>query len=405
MTDARYLIIGNGIAGITAAQEIRQADSTGRITIVGDEGEPYYYRASLSEWISEKNTAEKVRARTPDFYEEMQFDTVDGEVTGVDPEAKNVTLKDGASLDYDKLLIATGAAPNRIPIDGLEDFLVYRTWDHAREIKARLQPDVRVLILGGGVLGLELAGALVQLGHHQIAVVQLLDFLGPPLLDRPAGEWLQQRLEADNLNIFLSDTVDHVEGQTAHFESGKRWDFDIFVQSVGVRAHYPEIPGLEVGRSIRVDEHGATNLPDIYAAGDCTETYKPSQDTWQPTRIWLDCARQGKVAGCSMTGAPASLTEYPFFNASILYDIDYAYIGEPNVDGGEVYLWTNDQAYRKIRVEDGKLAGAVLMGERRGMMPIYKSIGAPVAAYGDAVVTPDFAWNDLTGEDWDYLFY
>jgi hypothetical protein len=106
-----------------------------------------------------------------------------------------------------------------------------------------------------------------------------------------------------------------------------------------------------------------------------------------------------------MTGAPASLTEYPFFNASILYDIDYAYIGEPNVDGGEVYLWTNDQAYRKIRVEDGKLAGAVLMGERRGMMPIYKSIGAPVAAYGDAVVTPDFAWNDLTGEDWDYLFY
>ncbi|MGC9348143.1 MAG: NAD(P)/FAD-dependent oxidoreductase [Anaerolineae bacterium] len=405
MTGTRYVIIGNGIAGITAAQEIRHADRGGEITIVGDEGDPYYYRASLSEWISEKNTPEKVRARTSDFYENMRFETVDGRVTAVDPDAKTAVLEDGSSLSYDRLLIATGASPNRIPIDGLEDFLVYRTWDHARAIKERLKPGVRVLILGGGVLGLELAGALVQLGHTDIAVVQLLDFLGPPLLDEPAGEWLQRRLEADDLDIFLSDTVDHVEGQTAHFKSSKTWGFDLFVQSVGVRARYPDVPGLEVGRAIRIDEHGATNLPDIYAAGDCTETYKPGQDKWQSTRIWLDCARQGRVAGCSMTGVPASLTEYPFFNASILYDINYAYIGEPNVDRGEVYLWTTDVAYRKIRVEDGKLAGAVLIGERRGMMPIYKSIGASVAAYGDAVVRPDFAWNDLTGEDWDYLFY
>jgi NAD(P)H-nitrite reductase large subunit len=229
--------------------------------------------------------------------------------------------------------------------------------------------------------------------------------VGPPLLDRPAGEWLQKRIAGDGLRLFLDDTVDRVEGNVAHFKSGKSWTFDLFVQSVGVRARYPEVPGLEVGRSIRIDEHGATNLPGIYAAGDCTETYRPDQDRWMGTRIWLDCARQGKVAGCAMTGVDASLMAFPFFNASIIYDLHYAYIGEPNADGGELHILQNERAYRKIRVVDGKLAGAVLMGDRRGMMALYAAIGLPVAQYGDAVATPDFPWNDLTGQDWDYHFY
>ncbi len=103
--------------------------------------------------------------------------------------------------------------------------------------------DTRVLILGGGVLGLELAGALVQIGVRNTAIVQLMDFLGPPLLDRPAGKWLERRIRADGLKLFLSDTVDHVEGQVAHFKSGKTWAFDLFVQSIGVRARFPEVAG------------------------------------------------------------------------------------------------------------------------------------------------------------------
>lgn len=405
MTAARYLIIGNGIAGITAAQEIRRVDPTGTITIIGDEGDAYYYRASLSEWIAGDNTREMVYARTPGFYEQMHFDLVTARVTGVDPEAKTVTLSDDTQQPYDKLLIATGARPNKIPIDGLEEALVYRTWQDARKIKAQVAPDKRILILGGGVLGLELAGALVQVGINQIAIAQLLDFVGPPLLDQPAGEWLQRRIYADDLDLFLGDTVARVEGHTAHFKSGKTWDFDLFVQSVGVRARYPDIPDLEAGRGIRIDEHGATNLPDVYAAGDCTETYQAGQDRWQSTRIWLDCARQGKVAGCSMAGVNASLKAFPFFNASIIYDIHYAYIGDPNIDEGDVHLWTTDDAYRKVRVADGRLAGAVLMGNRFGMMALYKAMGRPVAGYGDALAQPDFPWNDLTGQDWDYMLY
>jgi len=405
VSDTRYVIIGNGVAGISAAQEIRKVDPDGVVSIIADEPDPYYYRASLSEWISEASTDEMIRARTPAFYDDMGFETIPGSVTGVDPEAKGVSLDDERQIRYDKLLIATGASPNRIPIEGLTGDLAYRTWHDARDIKAHISPTSRVLVLGGGVLGLELAGGLVEIGMHDIAIVQLLDFVGPPLLDQPAGEWLQQRIAADGVTLFLGDTVERVEDSVAHLRSGAEWPFDIFVQSVGVRARYPAIPDLEVGRSIRVDAHCATNLPDVYAAGDCTETYKPALDRWMGTRIWLDCARQGKVAGCSMTGVDASLAEFPFFNASIIYNLNYAYIGDPNVEGGEVHLQTSETAYRKFRVDDGVLAGAVLMGDRRGMMAIHKAIGQPVAAYGDAIVQPDFAWNDLTGQDWDYLFY
>jgi nitrite reductase (NADH) large subunit len=405
MTETRYLILGNGVAGLSAAQEIRRADAGGSITIVADEADPYYYRASLSEWISEKSSDDAIVARTPAFYESMRLETVQGLATGVDPHAKIVTLADDRQIPYDKLLIATGANANRIPIEGLADSLSYRTWQDARDIKAGIGADKRVLILGGGVLGLELAGALVEIGMTNTAIVQLLDFVGPPLLDQPAGKWLEKRITADGVELFLGDTVERVEGNVAHLKSGKSWTFDLFVQSVGVRARYPEISGLEVGRAVKIDEHAATNLSDIFAAGDCTETYKPALDRWMGTRIWLDCARQGKVAGCSMTGVDASLTEHPFFNASIIYDLFYAYIGEPNVDGGEIHLWENDTAYRKIRVVDGKLAGAVLMGNRGGMMAMYKAIGLPVAEYGDAIIHPNFPWNDLTGKDWDYLFY
>ncbi len=128
MGATRHLIVGNGVAGTTAAQEIRRRDAAGRITVIADEGEPYYYRASLSEWIAEDNTTEMMYARTSAFYDAMRIESITGSVVQVDAESKQVLLKDGDRVPYDRLLIATGASPNVIPIDGLADPLAYRTW-------------------------------------------------------------------------------------------------------------------------------------------------------------------------------------------------------------------------------------------------------------------------------------
>ena len=212
-------------------------------------------------------------------------------------------------------------------------------------------------------------------------------------------------MEADGVEVFINDTVARVAGQKAIFESGRSWDFDLLVEAIGITPLFPAVSGLTTGKGIRIDERCRTNLDAIYAAGDCTETRAHGADRWQSTRIWLDCARQGRVAGRNMSGGAVSLSARPFFNASLIYTFEYAYIGEPHGAAGQAYIWRAGDCYRKVRAVDGKLAGALLLGERQGSMALLKAIGQPVAKFGDAIARPDFDWNNLSGQDWDYLFY
>ena len=115
--------------------------------------------------------------------------------------------------------------------------------------------------------------------------------------------------------------------------------------------------------------------------------------------------QQGRTAGRNMAGQDAALPDQPFFNASIIYTALYTYVGEPHGEEGEVHVWQGDGGYRKVRVVDGKLAGALLLDERHGSMALFKAIGQPVAQFGADIARPDFPFNDLTGQDWDYLFY
>lgn len=416
MYETNYLIIGNGVAGVTAAQEIRHADSQGRILMVSDEGEPYYYRASLSEWISGQNTAEALPGRTPGFYDLMRIEQMAAHVVRIEPDTRQAILADGRSIGYEKLLIATGARANVHPVEGLEETLTFRSLADARAIKARAESCERALIVGGGILGLELAGALKKLGVPHIAVVQRTPPLGKPLLDSQAAEWLQAYMEADGVDVFVGDIVERVAGHTAYLvESNRTWPFDVFVQAVGITPVFPEAPGLAIGKGIRIDEQCRTNLPHIYAAGDCTETHAPGTERegtprWKTTRIWLDCARQARVAGRNASSQNATLTTEPFFNASVIYTLFYAFIGEPHGEG-QVHIWqggdvaAGSRGYRKFRVVDGKLAGALLLGQRHGQLAIHRAIGQPVAQFDVDIARPDFPWNDLTGRDWDYYFY
>ena len=232
-----------------------------------------------------------------------------------------------------------------------------------------------------------------------------MDYVGGPLLDRPAAEWLQDKMKADGIELFIADTIEQVDGKEAVFKSGKRWQFDLFVQSVGVKPRFPEVAELNIGRGIQIDEKSQTNLPDVFAAGDCTETYHADRDRWMTTRIWLDGTRQGRAAAYAMTGHAFSMDDTPFFNASYIYTERYGYIGDPHGEDGETFIWKTDTDYRKVRIVDGRLAGGLLLGNRHGMMAMYKAIGKSVTETGPGLAMPDFDWNDITGNDWDYHFY
>jgi len=403
MTGRHYVIVGNGVAGITAAQELRTLDQDGKISIISNE-DGYYYRASLSEWISNRNTKAMMAGRTPEFYNQMKINFVTGDVREIDVEERRVWIGK-QSIAYDKLLIASGASANRIPIPGLEDSLVFRSFQDAQDIKTSVGCCNRFMILGGGVLGLELSGALHQCGVEEIAVVQLMDHVGGPLLDERAAEWVEARMRKDGIRIFLGDTIERVEKDMAWMKSGATWKFNQFVQAVGIRPQFPEIQGLETGRGIRIDDHGCTNLPNIFAAGDRTETYDPQTEKWRTTRVWLDGARQGRAAAHMMTGNVIENDHPVFFNASLIYTERYAFIGDPHGEEGEVFYRETESALRKVRVHNGRLMGALLIGNRHGMMAMYEAVGNPITDIGPALASPGYAWNDQTGADWDYAFY
>lgn len=121
-------------------------------------------------------------------------------------------------------------------------------------------------------------------------------------------------------------------------------------------------------------------------------------------RIWLDGTQQGRVVAYSMTGKDFSVDHTPFFNVSYIYIERYTYIGEPHGEDGEVFIWKTESAYRKVRVVEGKLAGVLLLGNRHGTMVMFRAIGRLVPQSGPELAAPDFAWNELAGQDWDYFF-
>ncbi len=304
MAPKHLVIIGNGIAGVSAAEEARRTDPEAQITLIGNEPNPYYYRSSLTEWITGELTDENILARTPVFYDEMGIKQITGVVSKVGPDQKQLLFEDGHKMTYDALCIATGAHSNTIPVKGMDpaEIITYRNMADASRIKSLLHPDVKVLIVGGGVLGLELAGGLQRMDIPGVSIVEYMGQVGRPLLDAPTAKWLEGIIKDGGYQVFLNDTIESVSSGTATLKSGAKLKFDLLVQSVGITPDFPEIPGLEVGKGIRVDASGRTNLPDIYACGDCVETYDPNADRWNTTRVWRECSAQGRAAGASMAG-------------------------------------------------------------------------------------------------------
>lgn len=372
----KYVIIGNAAAGIGTVEGIREYDKDGEILIISDEKYDTYSRPLISYWLKEAVTEENMRYRNADFYEKNNVKTMlDTKVIAIDPDKKEVVIEGGENVPYDKLMVATGSKPFVPPMQGMEKIakkFSFMKKDDAKAVKEAVFDGARVLIVGAGLIGLKAAEALEHY-NAKMTVVDLANRILPSILDEAASEIMQKHIESKGVRFILNTSVSEFSENSAKLSNGETVDFDMVILAVGVRPNVELIKeaGGNVGRGIITDNRQQTSLRDIYAAGDCTESYDISIEANRILAILPNAHNQGVVAGKNMAGKEAYyLNAFPmnaigFFGLHII--TAGSYDGEPVVE-------TDGTNYKKLVVKDKQLKGFILMGKYIKRAGIYTSL-------------------------------
>lgn len=361
-----YVIIGNSIASAACIEGIRSVDKEGKITVISAEKYPVYGRPLISYYLLGRIKRENMGYKPADFYErngvEVLYDRV---AVKIDPEKKCVVLRGGDAVPYDKLLVATGSRPFVPAMEGLESVkkkFSFMTMDDALSLEKALKPESRVLVVGAGLIGLKCVEGISD-RVKSVTVVDMADRILPSILDKEGAEIIQRGLEERGVNFYLSDSVERFEGNTAYLKNSKKSiKFDILVIAVGVRPNIELVEKAhgETGRGITVDYGMRTSIPDVYAAGDCTEGYDSAAGVNRVLALLPNANFQGRVAGVNMAGGIAVLKNAIPLNAIGFFG---SHVLTAGVYEGDVYSDINGDEYRKLFVKDGKLVGFILIND------------------------------------------
>ena len=371
----RYVIIGNGTAAVGAIEGIRSVDKKGAITVISKENHPVYGRPLISYYLEGKTDLTRMKYRGDSFYEENGCQVLYGvSAVSLDAKKKSVALDNGKTLPFDALLVATGSDPFVPPFEGLETVeqkFSFMTLDDALALENALTKDARVLIVGAGLIGLKCAeGIRDRVGS--ITVCDLADRVLSSILDTDCAAVVQNKLEAEGLSFLLSDTAVRFQKNTAYMKSGKTVGFDILVLAVGVRANTALVKdaGGTVNRGIVVGTGMQTDLPGVFAAGDCAEGFDASLGGNRVLAILPNAYMQGRTAGINMAGGKET-----FDNAIPMNSIGFFgfHMMTAGAYDGEMTEETSEETLKRFFVKDNVLRGFMLLGatDRAG---IYTSL-------------------------------
>ncbi|MDD2735806.1 MAG: FAD-dependent oxidoreductase [Desulfuromonadaceae bacterium] len=365
----RIVVLGAGIAGLTAAAEARRQAPQSSITLVSREQSLPYYRLNLTRFLAGDISESELQIESAEWFEEHAIEYTHAEATAIDRERKKVYLRDGRELDYDRLVLANGAHPFIPPFPGAtrDGVTVLRTLVDARAILLRLRPGIKLVCIGGGLLGLETAGALARQGAI-VTIVEGFASLLPRQLPPRAGSLLQQCLENQGMTVCCGETVKELVGDESVkgvlLESGQLLPADLVIVAAGVRpnSYLARQAGLTVHRGIVVDDQLVSSDPSILAAGDVAE------HRGMLYGIWPAGYAQGAVAGCNAGGGKAVFGALAASTRIKVLDVDLFSCGQihPEDASTTVYESENNGVYRAVYCCDGQLTGAVLYGDTTG---------------------------------------
>ena len=359
------VIIGNSAAAVGCIEGIRQSDKESSITVISKEPYPTYSRPLISYLLYGKTTEQGMLYRPESFYRDNHVTFMAGKtVKAIHKDEKNVLLEDGSLIKYDKLLIATGSTPFIPPIQGLDTVPYQSTFlslDDAKFIQAAVTPETRVLIMGAGLIGLKCAEGIQRL-VKSITVVDLADRILPSILDEQGSDLVKAHMEEHGITFILSDSVTRFEENRAYLSSGRTVDFDLLVIAVGVRPNVELAKdiGIHVGRGIQVDADGRTSQPDIYAAGDCTESFDITSGERRVLALLPAAYMQGESAGIHMVGGEKPYDKAIPMNAIGFFGLHMITAGSYD---GESYIESGTGTYKRLVTKDGLLKGYILIGD------------------------------------------
>jgi nitrite reductase (NADH) large subunit len=364
----KYLIIGNGVAGTTAAENIRANDPDGEITIVTDEDLPFYYRIRLNDCLAGEIDEQELIAKKEQWYLDKNIDLkLNTRITGADPADKSVHTANSEILPFDKLLIATGSHPFIPSIKGNEKKNVHtlHTILDVRNIALSCQGCTNVVLIGGGLLGIETGFALSKLGK-EICIVEFFPRLLPRQLDTEGAGRLCHMLEEMNFTFRLGAVTKEITGTNEAegilLEDGELLPAQTVIISAGVRPNLElaEILGLAFDKGIKVDKYLQTSQPDIYGAGDVIEYNNTTYG------LWTAALEQGKIAGINMAGGKSTYKGTVLSSTLKVAGIDLASAG--NIDEENQYqaIIVNDaDIYKKVVLEEDRAIGCIMLGDKK----------------------------------------
>ncbi len=386
----KHLILGNGPAGVIAAESIRKLAPRDEIVMVGSEPEPPYSRMAIP-YLLVGNIQEQgtYLRKSADHFDKLRIQLMAGKATALDVKAKTVTLESGEVLSYDKLLIATGARPIRPPIDGMDLPGVHPCWTlaDARHIIELAKPGARVLQMGAGFIGCIIMEALALRGV-KLTVVEMGNRMVPRMMTEGAGSMIKAWVQKKGVTVYTDTKVEAIEKPgllgtiastfagkdnaplKAKLGNGETLDCDLIISATGVKPNLDFIAGsgIEVEAGVLVDDNMATNIPDVYAAGDVTQARDFSTGQKVVNMIQPAAADDARTAAMNMVGraTPGRGT----FAMNVLDTLGLIaasfgqWWGEDPAKGGASVEHKDMENFRYIRLEfkDDVLIGATSLG-------------------------------------------
>ena len=365
----KIIVIGNGAAGISAVESIleHKVENNYEIKIITNEEASVYYRPMLSDYISQPSLPNRFFLHPFAWYEENKIELIQGiPVTEILKEKNQIKLEDGRLLNYDKLLIATGSYNFMPPFEGinLPEVKTLRTLKDAEVIKKMLNPSDHAVVIGGGLLGLELGWQMIKLGLD-VTVIEMMDRLLPRQLDPEASALFLEKVKATGMHIITNIGSDSILGD-AHVEgvklsTGEIIDCSYVFISIGIRADVAlaQQAGIEVSKGIVVNDQMQTSVENIYAAGDCAEYNGINYG------IWPEAVSQGKTAGLNMIGHKATyetLVPFHIYHGMNMRLFSIGDVGSLGEEAYDIIRFEYDDHFEKIFFKDGHIAGGILMG-------------------------------------------